>query len=70
MIFSFAGGLRLQREAIHVKLTTYLNFGGRCEEAFKFYEQHLGGKITMLPESLVQAATLAAGVDADQLSAE
>jgi PhnB protein len=31
-----------------VKLTTYLNYGGNCEEAFKFYEQHLGGKITFL----------------------
>ena len=27
------------------KLYTYLNFGGNCEEAFRFYEQHLGGKI-------------------------
>jgi len=25
-----------------------LNFGGNCEEAFRFYEQHLGGEITML----------------------
>ena len=24
------------------------NYGGNCEDAFKFYEQHLGGKITML----------------------
>ena len=31
-----------------MKLTTYLNFGGKCEEAFTFYEQHLGGKIQML----------------------
>ena len=31
-----------------VRLTTYLNYGGNCEEAFKFYEQHLGGQITML----------------------
>jgi PhnB protein len=31
-----------------VQLHTYLNYGGNCEEAFKFYEQHLGGKITML----------------------
>ena len=28
-----------------MQLTTYLNFGGKCEEACKFYEQHLGGKI-------------------------
>jgi PhnB protein len=31
-----------------VQLHTYLNYGGNCEEAFRFYEQHLGGKITML----------------------
>jgi PhnB protein len=31
-----------------VQLHTYLNYGGNCEEAFKFYEKHLGGKITML----------------------
>jgi PhnB protein len=31
-----------------VQLTTYLNYGGNCEEAFRFYERHLGGKITML----------------------
>lgn len=31
-----------------MQLHTYLNYGGNCEEAFHFYEQHLGGKITML----------------------
>jgi PhnB protein len=31
-----------------MKLYTYLNYGGTCREAFRFYEQHLGGKITML----------------------
>lgn len=29
-------------------LNPYLNFNGNCEEAFKFYEQHLGGKIEAL----------------------
>jgi PhnB protein len=29
-----------------MKLTTYLNYGGNCGQAFRFYEQHLGGKIT------------------------
>jgi PhnB protein len=29
-------------------LNTFLNYGGNCEQAFRFYEQHLGGKITML----------------------
>jgi PhnB protein len=29
-------------------LNTYLNYGGNCAEAFGFYQQHLGGKITMM----------------------
>ncbi|HEV2619801.1 MAG TPA: hypothetical protein VGU23_07670, partial [Acidobacteriaceae bacterium] len=28
-----------------MKIHTYLNFGGNCEEAFRFYEKHLGGRI-------------------------
>ncbi len=28
-----------------MKINPYLNFDGRCEEAFKLYEQTLGGKI-------------------------
>jgi PhnB protein len=31
-----------------MKLYTYLNYGGNCEQAFRFYEQHLGGKITVM----------------------
>ena len=31
-----------------MKLYTQLNFGGNCEEAFRYYERHLGGKITTL----------------------
>jgi len=31
-----------------MKLDIYLNYKGNCEEAFRFYEQHLGGKITMV----------------------
>ena len=31
-----------------MKLYTHLNFGGNCEEAFRFYEKHLGGTITMM----------------------
>jgi PhnB protein len=30
-----------------MKLHTYLNYGGNCAQAFRFYEKHLGGKITM-----------------------
>jgi PhnB protein len=31
-----------------MKLYTYLNYGGNCRQAFEFYVQHLGGRITML----------------------
>ena len=31
-----------------MKLHTYVNFAGKCEEAFRFYEKHMGGKIGML----------------------
>jgi PhnB protein len=40
-----------------MKLYTYLNYGGNCRQAFEFYEEHLGGRITFvtthgeLPES-------------------
>jgi PhnB protein len=31
-----------------MKLDIYLNYPGNCEQAFRFYEQHLGGKITSI----------------------
>jgi len=31
-----------------MKIHAVLNYGGSCAEAFRFCEQHLGGKITML----------------------
>jgi PhnB protein len=31
-----------------MKLFTQLNFGGNCEDAFRFYAKHLGGEITMM----------------------
>jgi PhnB protein len=31
-----------------MKLDVYLNYGGNCQEAFRFYELHLGGKITLM----------------------
>jgi len=33
---------------IQMSLNPYLYFNGQCEEALKFYEQCLGGKITFL----------------------
>jgi PhnB protein len=31
-----------------MKLDIYLNYRGNCEQAFRFYEQHLGGRITTM----------------------
>ena len=31
-----------------MKLITFLNYGGNCAQAFRFYEQHLGGTITSI----------------------
>jgi PhnB protein len=31
-----------------MQLELYLNYAGNCEEAFRFYEQHLGGTMAML----------------------
>ena len=31
-----------------MKLNPHLNYGGNCAEAFRFYEKHLGGKITAM----------------------
>jgi len=31
-----------------LKLDIYVNYPGHCEKAFRFYEQLLGGKITMM----------------------
>jgi PhnB protein len=31
-----------------MRLDIYVNYRGSCEEAFRFYEQHLGGRITGL----------------------
>jgi len=31
-----------------MRMYTYVNFAGKCAEAFRFYEQHLGGMISMM----------------------
>ena len=31
-----------------MKLNTYVNFAGKCADAFRFYEKHLGGTIGMM----------------------
>jgi PhnB protein len=62
-----------------MKLHTHLNFGGNCEEAFRFYEEHLGGQITVMvrvrdlpahvpgppgsPDAVIHARLSVAGVE-------
>ena len=31
-----------------MKLSVNLNYPGHCEQAFRFYEEHLGGRVTMM----------------------
>ena len=31
-----------------MKMNTYVNFAGKCAEAFRFYEKHLGGTVGMM----------------------
>src|SRR5215831_4182466 len=38
----------VKEEESAMRLNTYLNYGGNCAEAFRFYEQHLGAKVLML----------------------
>lgn len=37
-----------------MQLDIYANYRGTCEEAFRFYEQHLGGTITTLTRHAAQ----------------
>ncbi len=43
-----------------MKLYTHLNFGGNCEEAFRFYADQLGGTIT----TIVRWSEMPAGYEA------
>ena len=31
-----------------MKVEIYVNYRGTCEQAFRFYEEHLGGRITSM----------------------
>lgn len=31
-----------------MRMNTYVNFAGTCAEAFRYYDKHLGGRITMM----------------------
>lgn len=44
-----------------MKVYTQLNFGGNCEEAFRFYERQLGGKVLMMMRQDQAPATNARG---------
>jgi len=62
-----------------MKLYTHLNFGGDCEKAFRYYEEHLDGRITMMlrvrdlpadvpgppgsPDAVIHARMSVAGVE-------
>lgn len=48
-----------------MNLYTQLNFGGNCEDAFRFYTEHLDGTITM-----VMRQNEAPGASADAGSAD
>jgi PhnB protein len=45
---SFQSSTAPEQKEWTMKLHTYLNYGGNCAQAFRFYEKHLGGKITMM----------------------
>jgi PhnB protein len=44
-----------------MKLYTQLNFGGNCEEAFRFYEKNLGGKVLMMMRQVQAPGSNATG---------
>lgn len=44
-----------------MKVYTQLNFSGNCEEAFRFYERQLGGKVLMMMRQDRAPATDARG---------
>lgn len=51
-----------------MELITYLNFNGNCEEALRFYEQFLGGRIECLIRyEGTPAATCAGSLDAKKI---
>jgi PhnB protein len=31
-----------------MNMNTYVNFSGKCAEAFRYYEKHLGAKVGMV----------------------
>lgn len=39
-----------------IQLRIYLNYHGHCEAAFRFYEEYLGGTITLMSYHLPELA--------------
>ena len=48
-----------------MQLDIYVNYRGTCEEAFRFYEQHLGGRITRMIRHGDQPAMANPSIPAD-----
>jgi PhnB protein len=46
--FCYHGAAQSTREASPMKMNPYVNFAGKCAEAFRYYEKYLGGKIGMM----------------------
>jgi PhnB protein len=47
-----------------MKIFTQLNFPGNCSQAFRYYEQHLGGKmLALMTQSQAPGAAPASGFD-------
>ena len=40
-----------------MKVDIYVNYKGNCEQAFRFYERHLGGRIMMMMTHQQQPGT-------------
>ena len=51
-----------------MKLNAYLHFNGDCEQAFKFYEKCLGGKLTMMPHRGSPAEAMSPGMARQDLA--
>jgi PhnB protein len=47
-IGALAGASETPHSAKPMKLDVYINYAGTCEKAFRFYEEHLGGRIIMM----------------------
>jgi PhnB protein len=48
-----------------MRLDIYVNYRGTCEEAFRFYERHLGGRISGLVRHGDQPALVDPGIPED-----